>query len=336
MASVLHTASFEIDWRERADFPQQLLKKCPSSIKSLHFIYDNMPPEAMFIILKRYENTVEQLLINDTFTPYVEEDVKRVWMAIQNLTKLKHLIIDGAALLYYKATLSKAKPCWKTLKMLDVKDSSYEDMNTVQKIISMHSNWTDVYLSSCDIDLARAQLKALSKCTDLESVQAPFCKELKLLLNCEKLDSIIIDCSSKKDELKQVVSALEKKKVCFPNLSGLKMIGGNSEYVPFLKSLLKGSPKVRLLNFVEEGMEACEMLEVLSFASALEKLYLHEVGSDFLVPILNELANGKVPTLKKILLYQCDCEEECIQECVNKFNMKKLPVKIITDCSCNT
>lgn len=339
MAPKLSSITFELEYRDGPDFAQRIIKKCPSEVVALHFIYDNLPPAALFSLLKKYKNCLEKLMITDTYTPYVDEDVKRIWKEILNLTKLKHLVVDGAALFYHKATFRKAAPCWTTWQILDVKDCSYENMNTVQKLISVHPNWIEVYLSTTTSSIFRGEVKALSKCTSLETIQVPFCKEFKLLEKCERLDSIIVDCVDEtSSEVSNVLPVLAQTNV-FPLLKTVKIIGGGSVYAPLLMALVKGRPKISLLNLVSCDMKSEELLDVLENTPSLKTLYFHEMSAQCVSAVVNGASNNVLSNLEKLSLFECYCDEEsklCVKVLAKELEQhQKIKVTIESIvCSC--
>lgn len=341
MAPCLQALTLEVDYKHGAEFALKFNVNSPPEIKEVQFIYDNMPPEVMFTLLRKYKNHLEKLTINDTMTPYVDSDVRRIWTDIQNLSKLRQLVVDGCALFYNHATFRKTAPCWKTLQVLDVKDCSYEGMNTVQRLISVNPNWTEVYLSTPpEVNISRGEVKALAKCNNLECAQVPFCKELKLLQKCEKLESLIIDClDSTAKEINGVLATLEKSTV-FPNLKKIKMIDLTSSYVKLLISLVKGRPAINLMTLMESEISATELSEVLKCVPELETLYLHSVSSESLLAVLDEMADGLVPKLKKFSLSECYCHDDskkCLKFALNELQEKRLELKLdleIVGCKC--
>ncbi|XP_034252463.1 uncharacterized protein LOC117651948 [Thrips palmi] len=308
-APILHALTLELEYRDGLEFFHHWKTENPREISTLEFIYDNMPPNVMFTMLKRYKDLVTKLIISDTHTPYNIPDVKEVWNHVQNLSKLKYLIIDGAGLLEHKAKFLKDAPCWKSLQVLDVKDCSYEDMNTVQKILSQHHNWTEVYLGSCHAKDFRGEVKALSKCVNLDTIQIPFCKEFKLLESCRMLDSLIIDCLEETvKEVKGIVLAMNKSTLYFPKLSNLKMIGVEGDYVTLLLCLVKKHLEISHLNLVSCKMNPMEVLNVFSCTANLEKLYLHEMDNMTVITIAHEIIAGKLPKLREVYVHECYCD----------------------------
>ncbi|KAK3913950.1 F-box/LRR-repeat protein 7 [Frankliniella fusca] len=339
MAPKLGGLTFELDYKDgRNDFSKRLIKKCPGEVSVLHFIYDNFPPHALFTLLEKYKHCIEKLIICDTYTPYVDEDVKHLWKNIMNLTKLKHLVVDGAALFYHKATMRKAAPCWKTLNILDVKDCSYENMHTVQKLISVHSNWVEVYLATTTSSIFRGEVKALAKCMDLETVQFPFCREFKFLEKCEKLDSIVIDCVKETStEVNAVIPSLSKKSV-FPLLKTVKVIGGSSEYVPLLRSLFE-IREITLLNLVAFEGSSENLTAILKETKYLKSLYLHEMSVQCVSAVVNSIIDNNLPKLEDLNMFECYCDEKtklCLKLVVNELK-EHSKVKVTADstaCSC--
>lgn len=334
MAPILDAVTIELGYRDVPEFSQQWKRFNPQEISAMEFIYDNMPPSIMFEMLKKYKDCVTKLIISDTYTPYVESDVKKLWSHIQNLSKLKHLTIDGAGLLEYKATLRKDAPCWKSLQVLDVKDSSYEDMNTVQRLVSLNPNWTEVYLGSSHPEDFRGEVKALSKCVNLDTIQVPFCKELKLFENCGKLDSLIIDCvEDTAKEIKGIVSAMNKS-TYFPLLTKLKMIGVENDYVTLLKCLVKNHPQIIHLNLVNCEMKPEDVANVLGCLENLEKLYLHEMDHKTTIAIANYITTGNLPQLQALSVSECYCDniEFCAKEALARVQAYHQVVRVDTEC----
>lgn len=335
IAPILSGLTLELEYRDYQEIDQKWKGNCPREILSLEFIYDNMPPNIMFKLLNKYKDSVTKLTISDTYTPYDESDVKKIWSHVQKLSKLKHLIVDGAALLEHKALfLRKDAPCWKSLQILNVKDSSYEDMNTVQKLISLNLNWTEVYLGSSHPKDFRGEVKALSKCVLLDTIQVPFCKQLMLLSNCGNLDSLIIDCIKETaKEVTGVITAINKTTL-FPKLSKLKMIGAEGDYVKLLQCLVKTHPEISLLNLVSCTISSKEVINVTDCVVNLEKLFLHEMDSVVVVTVIHEIMKGKLVKLKEVNVYECYCDsiDVCAKRALDQLQQHSQNIQVMTGC----